>query len=60
MATETAGSDMGLGLTVLFALVALVGAAAMFAAPGQLNKAWGFGLAMLAATLAVVAAQLYA
>lgn len=60
MATETDESDVGLGLTVLFALVALVGAGAMFAAPGQLNKAWGFGLAMLAATLAVVAAQLYA
>jgi hypothetical protein len=60
MVTETDESDMGLGLTVLFALVALVGAGAMFAAPGQLNKAWGFGLAMLAATLAVVAAQLYA
>ena len=60
MVTETDKSDMGLGLTVLFALVALVGAGAMFAAPGQLNKAWGFGLAMLAATLAVVAAQLYA
>jgi hypothetical protein len=60
MSTETVESDMGLGLTVLFGLVTLVGAGAMLAAPGQVNKAWGFGLAMVAAMLAVVAAQIYA
>lgn len=52
-------SDMGLGLTVILGLVALGGAGAMVAAPGQAAKAWGFGLAMVAATLAVVAAQAY-
>ena len=60
MATETFESDMGVGLTVLFGLVAPVGAAAMLAAPGQVNKAWGFALAVVAATLAVVVAQAYA
>ena len=34
--------------------------AAMLAAPGQFAKALGFGLAMVAATLAVVASQVYA
>jgi hypothetical protein len=60
MATQTFESDVGVGLTVLFGLVALVGAGAMLAAPGQVAKAWGFALAMVAATLAVVAAQVYA
>jgi hypothetical protein len=60
MTTETVESDMGIGLTVLFGLVALGGAAAMMAAPSQVGKAWGFALAMLAATVAVVVAQAYA
>ena len=53
-------SDVGLGLTVVFGLLALVGAVAMLAAPGQVTKAWGFALAVAAATLSVVAAQVYA
>lgn len=60
MATQRSESDMGIGLTVLFGLLALGGAAAMVAAPTQIGKAWGFALAMLAATVAVVAAQVYA
>lgn len=60
MATKTIESDMGIGLTVLFGLVALGGAAAMVAAPTQVGKAWGFALAMVAAVVAVVAAQVYA
>lgn len=59
-AAETVESDVGLGLTVIFALLTLGGAVAMLAAPGQLTKAWGFGLAMVAATLAVVAIHAYA
>jgi hypothetical protein len=51
---------MGIGLTVLFGLLALGGAAAMAMAPTQIGKAWGFGVAMLAAALAVVVAQVYA
>ena len=60
MATQSAESDVGLGLTVLFALVALVGAGAMLAAPGQVAKAWGFALAVSAGVLSVAAAQVYA
>ena len=59
-AVERVESDVGLGLTLSFALVALVGAVAMLAAPGQATKAWGFALAVVAATLSVVAAQVYA
>lgn len=60
MATETVESDMGVGLTVLFGLMALGGAGAMMAAPTQSGKAWGFALATVAAMVAVVAAQVYA
>jgi hypothetical protein len=59
MAHERVGSDKGIGLTVLFSLLTLGGAAAMLAAPSQFGTALGFGLAMVAATLAVVAAQVY-
>jgi hypothetical protein len=58
--TDTVETDMGLGFTVVFSLLTLVGAGAMLVAPGQLTKAWGFALAMVAATLAVVASQAYA
>jgi type II secretory pathway pseudopilin PulG len=56
---QTLESDKGLGLGVVFALVALVGALAMLFAPGQIGKAWGFAAAMVAAALAVVAIQAY-
>ncbi|MFB6103268.1 MAG: hypothetical protein ABEJ73_11990 [Haloplanus sp.] len=59
MAHDTAGTDKGVGLGVLFAVFALGGAAAMLAAPGQLAKAGGFALAIVAALLAVVAVQAY-
>ena len=58
-AVGTVDSDLGLGLTVLFSLLSLIGAVAMLAAPGQSGTAWGFALAMVAALLAVVAAQAY-
>jgi hypothetical protein len=60
MATTGDETDVQIGYTVLLGLVALLGAAAMFAAPGQQAKAWGFALAMIAATLAVLAAQAFA
>lgn len=52
-------SDKGIGLAMLFSLLAIGGAAVMLGAPGQLTKAWGFALAMLAASLAVVGTHLY-
>ena len=55
--TQTVSSDMGIGLGVVFSLLALVGAGVMIAAPTQSLRAWGFAAAMIAAGLAVVGAQ---
>jgi hypothetical protein len=43
----------------VLSLLTVVGAAVMLAGPGQVTKAWGFALAMVAAMLAVVFTQLY-
>jgi hypothetical protein len=56
---STVDSDKGIGFAVVLSLLTLVGAAVMLAGPGQVTKAWGFGLAMVAAMLAVVFTQLY-
>lgn len=53
------GSDKGIGFAVVLSLLTLVGGAVMLAGPGQVTKAWGFALAMVAAMLAVVFTQLY-
>jgi hypothetical protein len=60
MANDVAVTDRGVGFGVLFSILALVGALAMLVAPGQLTKAGGFALAVVAALLAVVAVQAYA
>ncbi|WP_418281950.1 DUF7525 family protein [Halorubrum sp. DTA98] len=52
-------SDKGLGVMIAFSAVALVGAVAMYGAPTQLGRAWGFGAAILFALLAVIAIQLF-
>jgi hypothetical protein len=56
---STVSSDKGIGFAVVLSLLTLVGAGVMLAGPGQVTKAWGFGLAMVAAMLAVVFTQLY-
>jgi hypothetical protein len=53
------GSDKGIGFAVVLSLLTVVGAAVMLGGPGQVTKAWGFALAMVAAMLAVVFTQLY-
>jgi hypothetical protein len=55
----TVTSDKGIGFAVVLSLLTLVGAVVMLGGPGQLAKAWGFALAMVAAMLAVVFTQLY-
>ncbi|MFB6127035.1 MAG: hypothetical protein ABEJ79_07070 [Halolamina sp.] len=64
MATDTVASDKGIGLGVLFGLLAVGGAALTLVVPSQevtfagiSLASWGFGVAMVAATLAVVAVQ---
>jgi hypothetical protein len=59
METGTVQSDKGIGLAVLFSVLTIVAAVAMFAAPGQFAKAVGFAVAMIAACLAVAATHLY-
>lgn len=59
MEQNAAQSDKGIGMLVLFSLLAVGGAAAMLVVPGQVNKALGFALAIIAASLAVVATQVY-
>jgi len=59
METNAVGSDKDLGMLVLFSLLTGIGAAAMLLAPGQVNKALGFALAMVAASLAVVSTQVF-
>jgi hypothetical protein len=56
---STVASDKGIGFAVVLSLLTLVGAVVMLAGPGQVTKAWGFALAMVAAMLAVVFTQLY-
>ena len=55
---ETA-ADRGVGYTVGLGLVAVVGAFLTYANPGSPVAGYGFAIAMVAASLAVVAAQLY-
>lgn len=56
---STVSSDKGIGFAVVLSLLTLVGAVVMLGGPGQVAKAWGFALAMVAAMLAVVFTQLY-
>jgi hypothetical protein len=55
---STVGSDKGIGFAVVLSLLTLVGAVVMVVGPGQVTKAWGFALAMVAAMLAVVFTQI--
>jgi hypothetical protein len=57
MESTTAGSDMGIGLTLVFSLLTVGGAVVMFGSGDQFTAALGFGLAIVAASLAVVASQ---
>jgi hypothetical protein len=59
--TETAtGSDMGVGLAMLFGAIALAGAGMMYlAADAQEIAAGGFAVAVLAGGLAVAALHVY-
>lgn len=51
--------DRGVGFTVGAGLLAIAGAVVMYLNPETAIAGWGFALAMTAAVLAVIAAQLY-
>lgn len=57
--SEAAATDRGIGLGVLFGVLAGVGAVGMVAAPGQLAKAGGFALAVAGGLCSVAALQAY-
>lgn len=58
--TKQVTSDKGLGLGMLFGLLAAGGALGMVAVPGGLVSAWGFAAAVLAGVVLVVAVHIYA
>jgi len=69
MATTSSKTDMGVGLGLLFSIIAIVAAVAMgvfgyayaldHARALQINSGIAFGVAMLAAGLAIVAIHAY-
>ena len=59
MTEETMTSDTAVGLSLVFGVVAVVGAGWMFAEGGDEMAGVGFALAMVAATMSVVAVHLY-
>jgi hypothetical protein len=59
MSEGSFGSDKGIGVTLAFAAVALVGGVLMYGHPTQIGKAYGFGTAFVFAVLAVVAVQVF-
>ena len=56
---HASSADRGIGLTLILSTVTVGGALLMYATPDSPVAGWGFGLAMLAASLAVAAASLY-
>ncbi len=56
---QAVSTDMGVGLSVLFTLIALVGAGVTFVTPGTETAAWGFAAAIIAGILAVSANHVY-
>ena len=62
METAAASSEKGIGLTILLSIVALLGVVGMFVAGltgDQLIAAAGFGVAIIAGSLAVSATHLF-
>lgn len=59
METGSVDSDKAIGVSMALGVLAVLGALLMFGGPTQLMQAWGFGAAMVAAALAVVAIHLY-
>jgi hypothetical protein len=59
MATESAASEKRMGTAVLLSLVAVGGALLMYLEGGEPLAGWGFAVAMVAASLAVAAVQLW-
>jgi len=59
MPTESTVSEKGMGTALLFSLIAVGGALLMYLESGEPLAGWGFAVAMLAGTIAVVVVQLW-
>ena len=59
MATESTGSEKGMGTAMVLSLVAVGGALLMYLEAGEPLAGWGFAVAMLAGAIAVVTVQLW-
>ncbi|MFC3957167.1 DUF7525 family protein [Halovivax cerinus] len=58
MTTATTSSDRGIGLSMLFGALAVLGAVVMFVGAPEQLAAWGFAGAVLFGSLAVVVTHL--
>ncbi|SNZ13221.1 hypothetical protein SAMN06269185_2083 [Natronoarchaeum philippinense] len=58
-ATSAQGTDKGIGIAVLCAVVAALGAMVMFVGAPDVTAAWGFAAAMVFGVLSVVGAHAY-
>lgn len=58
MATRES-TDMGPGLATFLSMIAAAGAGAAYLSPGGAVAGWGFAVAMVAASLAVVVIHAY-
>lgn len=56
---QQVATDKGIGLAVLFTLLAVGGAFAVFLSPETAVAGWGFAAAMVSGCLAVAAIHLY-
>ncbi len=58
-ASTDASTDKGMGLTLIFSALAVLGAIAMAVAAPEGTAGWGFAAAVLFAALAIVGIHLY-
>lgn len=59
MSEGSINSDKGLGIGLALVAVTILGAAMLYGGAAQIDRAWGFGLAMGAAIVAVAALHLF-
>lgn len=52
-------TDRGIGFAVLFGLLAVAGAVAVYATPTQAQQAWGFSAVIVFGCLLIVVQQYY-
>lgn len=56
---QSVESDKGIGLGIVFSLLAVVGTLIMLTGGAEITIAWGFAAALVAGVFAVIAIQVY-